>query len=168
VGNICGPHPRPNRGRPANDVVVHDVEAQRMTAIKVAQGGAGRDLQVAAWPKRKRLCRCTPPKSSWRRRKQSGPGCRVTGTQSLVEPSPKKARQLCPRELGSARRIGQTHMLEAQLQEGHIGAEKGMLLLHGRGDDEPVARVLQCSKKRLGPGDVPLRRAWLGNTMRRF
>jgi 3-hydroxyisobutyrate dehydrogenase-like beta-hydroxyacid dehydrogenase len=158
LGNIGGAIAS-NLVTDGNDVVVHDVDADAMTAVKGATAApdvaavAGRcDVTLLSLP--------TPDvvedvAAKWAA--AAGPGAILV---DLSTNSPAVARALGER-LGASGH----HLVEAPLTGGAIGAERRLLVFMIGGEDEPVARVLPVLEP-LGRASFHVGALGLGNTMK--
>ena len=158
LGNIGG-HIAANLVADGNQVVVHDVDVDAMTAI--AGATAARDVASVARQAEVTLLSLPTPDvvsdvaAEWAR--AAAPGAILV---DLSTNSPAVVRQLGDRLAGSGH-----HLVEAPLTGGSIGAEKRMLVFMVGGDDEPVARVLPVLEP-LGRATFHVGKLGLGNTMK--
>ena len=158
LGNIGGAIAA-NLVADGNDVVVHDVDAAAMAAITGA--AAAPDVASVARRPTSRCSRCPRPTSSpTSPRPGPVPPRRVPSSSTC----PPTARPWCASS-GSAWPPRATHLVEAPLTGGAIGAEKRMLVFMVGGDDEPVARVLPVLEP-LGRATFHVGALGLGNTMK--
>ena len=158
LGNIGG-HIAANLVADGNQVVVHDVDVDAMTAI--AGATAARDVASVARQAEVTLLSLPTPDvvsdvaAEWAR--AAAPGAILV---DLSTNSPAVVRQLGDRLAGSGH-----HLVEAPLTGGSIGAEKRMLVFMVGGDEEPVARVLPVLEP-LGRATFHVGKLGLGNTMK--
>ena len=158
LGNIGG-HIAANLVADGNQVVVHDVDVDAMTAI--ADATAARDVASVARQAEVTLLSLPTPDvvsdvaAEWAR--AAAPGAILV---DLSTNSPAVVRQLGDRLAGSGH-----HLVEAPLTGGSIGAEKRMLVFMVGGDEEPVARVLPVLEP-LGRATFHVGKLGLGNTMK--
>ena len=158
LGNIGG-HIAANLVADGNDVVVHDVDADAMSAI----AGAATTTDVATVGKQADVTLLSLPTpdvvsavaAEWA--SSATPGAALV---DLSTNSPAAVRDLGQRLAGSGH-----HLVEAPLTGGAIGAEKRMLVFMVGGDDEPVARVLPVLEP-LGRATFYVGALGLGNTMK--
>ena len=158
LGNI-GRHIAANLVADGNQVVVHDVDVDAMTAI--AGATAARDVASVARQAEVTLLSLPTPDvvsdvaAEWAR--AAAPGAILV---DLSTNSPAVVRQLGDRLAGSGH-----HLVEAPLTGGSIGAEKRMLVFMVGGNEEPVARVLPVLEP-LGRATFHVGKLGLGNTMK--
>ena len=158
LGNIGG-HIAANLVADGNQVVVHDVDVDAMTAI--AGATAARDVASVARQAEVTLLSLPTPDvvsdvaAEWAR--AAAPGAILV---DLSTNSPAVVRQLGDRLAGSGH-----HLVEAPLTGGSIGAEKRMLVFMVGGNEEPVARVLPVLEP-LGRATFHVGKLGLGNTMK--
>ena len=158
LGNIGG-HIAANLVADGNQVVVHDVDVDAMTAI--AGATAARDVASVAHQAEVTLLSLPTPDvvsdvaAEWAR--AAAPGAILV---DLSTNSPAVVRQLGDRLAGSGH-----HLVEAPLTGGSIGAEKRMLVFMVGGNEEPVARVLPVLEP-LGRATFHVGKLGLGNTMK--
>jgi 3-hydroxyisobutyrate dehydrogenase-like beta-hydroxyacid dehydrogenase len=158
LGNIGG-HIAANLVADGNNVVVHDVDADAMSAISGAT--AALDVATVADMVEVTLLSLPTPDvvaavaAEWAG--AAGPGAVLV---DLSTNSPAVVRKLGQRLTASGH-----HLVEAPLTGGAIGAEKRMLVFMVGGDDEPVARVLPVLEP-LGRATFHVGALGLGNTMK--
>jgi 3-hydroxyisobutyrate dehydrogenase-like beta-hydroxyacid dehydrogenase len=142
-----------------NDVVVHDIDTDAMTAISGAT--AAPDVATVAQMADVTLLSLPTPDivasvaAKWAA--AAGKGAILV---DLSTNSPAVVRQLGERLAGTGH-----HLVEAPLTGGAIGAEKRMLVFMVGGDEEPVARVLPVLEP-LGRATFHVGALGLGNTMK--
>ena len=158
LGNIGG-HIAANLVADGNDVVVHDVDTDAMTAVSgataapdVATVGGMADVTLLSLPTPDVVAAVA---SAWA--DAAAPGSILV---DLSTNSPAVVRDLGQRLATSGH-----HLVEAPLTGGSIGAEKRMLVFMVGGDDQPVARVLPVLEP-LGRATFHVGGLGLGNTMK--
>ena len=158
LGNIGG-HIAANLVTDGNDVIVHDLDADAMTAISGAT--AAPDVaSVARLADVTLLSLPTPDVVATVAAEWAGDAAPGAILVDLSTNSPAVVRELGERLAGSGH-----HLVEAPLTGGAIGAEKRMLVFMVGGDDEPVARVLPVLEP-LGRATFHVGALGLGNTMK--
>ena len=158
LGNIGG-HIAANLVADGNDVVVHDVDLDAMSAVSgataapdVATVAGMADITLLSLP--------TPDVVSTVAAEWAGAAAPGAVLVDLSTNSPAVVRELGERLAASGH-----HLVEAPLTGGAIGAEKRMLVFMVGGDDEPVARVLPVLEP-LGRATFHVGALGLGNTMK--
>jgi 3-hydroxyisobutyrate dehydrogenase-like beta-hydroxyacid dehydrogenase len=142
-----------------NDVVVHDIDTDAMTAISGAT--AAPDVAtVAQMADVTLLSLPTPDAVAAVATEWAGAADKGAILVDLSTNSPAVVRQLGERLAGTGH-----HLVEAPLTGGAIGAEKRMLVFMVGGDDEPVARVRPVLEP-LGRATFHVGALGLGNTMK--
>ncbi len=158
LGNIGGAIAA-NLVADGDDVVVHDVSAEAMAAVR----GATAAPDVGSLARRAEVTLLSLPTpdvvadvaASWAA--AAAPGAVLV---DLSTNSPAVVRELGERLTSSGH-----HLVEAPLTGGAIGAEKRMLVFMVGGDEEPVARVLPVLEP-LGRATFHVGALGLGNTMK--
>jgi 3-hydroxyisobutyrate dehydrogenase len=158
LGNIGG-HIAANLVADGNDVVVHDVDLDAMSAVSGAT--AAPDVAtVAGMAEVTLLSLPTPDVVSTVAAEWAGAAAPGAVLVDLSTNSPAVVRALGERLAESGH-----HLVEAPVTGGAIGAEKRMLVFMVGGDDEPVARVLPVLEP-LGRATFHVGALGLGNTMK--
>jgi len=158
LGNIGG-NIATNLVADGNDVVVHDLDAAAMDAVRGAT--AAPDVASVARQTDVTLLSLPTPDvvadvaAAWAA--AAAPGAILV---DLSTNAPAVVRELGQRLASSGH-----HFVEAPLTGGAIGAEKRMLVFMVGGDDEPVARVLPVLEP-LGRATFHVGPLGLGNTMK--
>lgn len=143
----------------SNDVVVHDVDTDAMTAIS----GATAAPDVASVARLADITLLSLPTPDVVANVAAEWAAEAAPDAILVDLSTNSPSVV--RELGWRLEATGHHLVEAPLTGGAIGAEKRMLVFMVGGDDEPVARVLPVLEP-LGRATFHVGALGLGNTMK--